>query len=532
MKRIILTLIMVFSLLCQPCYAADKKTDISELKKPEGEYVEHKVCLYIDEKGTIPTYKFFYPVLDGDTRKIEADTPIQLNVPVDELQSISTKLYNDAFVFYESEHMLIEGELIVPDFNSNQFFGKATLEMKLQYINGDFDLEDQLLVELSKEGQIGTYCHTGYWRAIETRRDLSRGVSEADYEKTIVGPKDAFIEHYNTNLGLIRRRIKDINLHTKTYYLGKYTKTKVGIIYIKGICKNGLVKDIEKELESINIDAIIDSNYLKRYLNTSKSLFPTIKGTERPDLASLSLLEGKVLIITDNSPEVLILPTFFIDFFHTSDDYYQKAINISFIRFIRLIAFILAIFLPAIYIAITTHNPDSIPINILLSFQSQRLTVPFPAFVEAIIMIVSFEILRESDIRIPSSMGTAISILGGLVLGEAAVSAGIISPIMIIIVAISAISGMLMQSIEAINSIRWYRFTSIILASIFGYYGIFLGIILILTTLSDTKSENKDYLYPFSPINFKEQQDGFIKTNIKGTKYRNPILSNNHIRGK
>ena len=228
----------------------------------------------------------------------------------------------------------------------------------------------------------------------------------------------------------------------------------------------------------------------------------------------------------------MILPTFFIDFFHTSDDYYQKAINISFIRFIRLIAFILAIFLPAIYIAITTHNPDSIPINILLSFQTQRLTVPFPAFVEAIIMIVSFEILRESDIRIPSSMGTAISILGGLVLGEAAVSAGIISPIMIIIVAISAISGMLMQSIEAINSIRWYRFISIILASIFGYYGIFLGIILILTTLSDTKSENKDYLYPFSPINFKEQQDGFIKTNIKGTKYRNPILSNNHIRGK
>lgn len=142
MKRIILTLIMVFSLFCQPCYAADKKTDISELKKPEGEYVEHKVCLYVDEKGTIPTYKFFYPVLDGDTRKIEADTPIQLNVPVDELQSISTKLYNDAFVFYESEHMLIEGELIVPDFNSNQFFGKVTLEMKLQYINGD--LEDYI----------------------------------------------------------------------------------------------------------------------------------------------------------------------------------------------------------------------------------------------------------------------------------------------------------------------------------------------------------------------------------------------------
>ncbi|MBQ8472312.1 MAG: spore germination protein [Bacilli bacterium] len=368
--------------------------------------------------------------------------------------------------------------------------------------------------------------------AVETRRDLTRGVSEADYEKTIVGPKDAFIEHYNTNLGLIRRRIKDENLHIKTYSLGKYTKTKVGLIYLNGICKDELVNSIDKKLKKINIDCIIDSNYLKRYLNNSKSLFPTLKSTERPDLASLSLLEGKVLLIVDNSPEVLILPTFFIDFFHTSDDYYQKQLNISFIRIIRLIAFIISIFLPAFYIALTTHNPDSMPINLLLSFQSQRLSVPFPAFVEAILMIIIFEILRESDIRIPSSMGTAISILGGLVLGDAAVSAGIVSPIMIIVVAISAISGLLMQSIEAINSIRWYRFILIILTSIWGYYGIFLGIILILTNLSDTKSQDKDYLYPFAPINFSEQKDGFIRINEKKYKFRNPILSNNKIRGK
>ena len=368
--------------------------------------------------------------------------------------------------------------------------------------------------------------------AIETRRDLSRGVSEADYEKTVVGPKDAFIEHYNTNLGLIRRRIKDTNLHLKTYFLGKHTKTKVGLVYINNICKSELVDAIDSKLKKINIDGIIDSNYLKRYLNKSKSLFPTLKSTERPDLASLSLLEGKVLLIVDNSPEVLILPTFFIDFFHTSDDYYQKQLNISFIRIIRLIAFIISIFLPAFYIAITTHNPDSMPINLLLSFQNQRLSVPFPAFVEATLMIITFEILRESDIRIPSSMGTAISILGGLVLGDAAVNAGIVSPIMIIVVAISAISGLLMQSIEAVNSIRWYRFILIILSSLFGYYGIFLGIILILTNLSDTKTQDKDYLYPFAPINLNEQKDGFIKIPNKSLKTRNPILSDNNIRGK
>ena len=368
--------------------------------------------------------------------------------------------------------------------------------------------------------------------AVETRRDLTRGVAEANYEKTILGPKDAFIEHYNTNLGLIRRRIKNINLQVKTIDTGVYTKTKVGILYIKGIVKEDLVNKTYKKLQKINLDGIIDSNYLKRYLNSSKSLFPTLKGTERPDLASEALLEGKIIIVVDNSPEVLILPTFFIDFFHTSDDYYQKPINVTFIRIIRLLAFIIAIFFPALYVALTTHNPDSMPINLLISFKTQRMSVPFPAFVEAILMIIAFEILRESDIRIPSSMGTAISILGGLVLGDAAVNAGIVSPIMIIVVAISAISGLLVQAIEAINSIRWYRFLLIILASIFGYYGIFIGIIFILINLSDTKSEDKDYLYPFAPINLEEQKDGILKINTKGNKLRNPILSNNKVRGK
>ena len=366
--------------------------------------------------------------------------------------------------------------------------------------------------------------------AIETKNNLTRGISIAEYEKTIIGPKDSFIEDYNTNLGLIRKRIKDKNLYIKTYELGNLTKTKVGLLYLNNICKKDLINKIDNKLNKINIDGIINSNSLKRYLNTSNNFFPTIKSTERPDLTAMSLLEGKVIILTDNSPEVLILPTFFIDFFHASDDYYQKQTNVTFIRFIRLIAFLLSILLPAIYISITTHNPDSMPIKLLLSFISQRQNVPIPAFVEAILMIISFEILRETDIRIPSSMGTAISILGGIVLGDAAVQAGIVSPIMIIVIAISAISGMLMQSIEAINSIRWYRFLFIILSSFFGFYGIFLGSILLLTTLSSTKSIDKDYLYPFAPFNLDEQRDAILKIQNK-IKCRNPLLTNNKKRG-
>ena len=171
------------------------------------------------------------------------------------------------------------------------------------------------------------------------------------------------------------------------------------------------------------------------------------------------------------------------------------------------------------------------PITLLLSLPKQRQSVPFPAFLEAILMIIAFEILRESDIRIPSSLGTAVSILGGLVLGDAAVSAGIVSPIMIIVVAISAISGLLMPSIEAINSIRWYRFILIILASIFGGFGIFLGTILILANLAEMKSEGVDYLYHFAPINFEELKDSILRIPSRKAKRRNPLLSNNKIRG-
>lgn len=366
---------------------------------------------------------------------------------------------------------------------------------------------------------------------IETKSSLSRSVSEADYERSITGPKDSFVEHYNTNIGLIRRRIKSIDLNIETMEIGRYTKTKVGILSIKGIARENFKKVISEKLKKINIDGIIDSGYIKNYLNEKGTLFPTIKETERPDLVSMSLLEGKIVLVVDNSPDALILPTFFIDYFHMSDDYYQKSINVTFIRIIRLIAFIIAIFLPGYYIAITTHNYDSLPINLLINFISQQSTVPFPSFFEGLLMIISFEILRESDMRIPSSMGTALSILGGLVLGDAAVSAGLISPIMIIVIALSAISGLIFQSIEIINAIRYLRFIIMILSSLFGLYGIFIGIIIILINLSSTNSFNKDYLYPYSPINLSMQLDGFIKYD-QDTKHRSPILSDNHVRGR
>ena len=366
--------------------------------------------------------------------------------------------------------------------------------------------------------------------AIETINMPSRTVSMSEYEKSITGPKDSFTENFNTNVGLIRKRIKNIDLKLENKVIGKYTNTITGIMYIDGICKKDLIEKILNKLNKINTDGLIDSSYLIRFLSNNSNLFPNIKRTERPDLASQSLLEGKIIIIMDNSPDVLILPTFFIDFFHMSDDYYQKSFNVTFIRIIRLLAFIIAIFLPSYYVSITTHNVDFIPINLLVNFIGQRSSVPFPSFIETIIMIISFEILRESDIRVQTNGGTAISILGGLVLGDAAVAAGIISPVMIIVVAISAISSLVFQSIEIVNAIRFWRFILIILASIFGLYGLFLGIVLIIINIANTKNIDENYLYPFAPINLDEQKDGFIKIRNK-IKKRNLLLSNNKNRG-
>lgn len=369
---------------------------------------------------------------------------------------------------------------------------------------------------------------------MEIRASLDRGIGKAEAEVSIRGPKDAFTENFNTNLGLLRKRLKTSNLWTSTLMIGKQTQTKVGILYMQNIAEKNLITEIEKKLNKINIDGIIDSSYLKQYLNQESAIFPTIMTTERPDLAGMALLEGKIIIMIDNSPYALILPCFFIDFFHTPDDYYQKPINITFIRLVRLVAFFIAILIPAYYIAITTHNYDSITTDLLVNFLAQRKTVPFPALVEALLMTISFEILRESDMRMASTMGTAVSILGGLVLGDAAVSAGIISPIMIIVVAISAISGLVFTSIELTAAIRWWRIIFMILATLLGIYGIFLGIILLTTKLCSINAFNKPYLAPFAPFIFYEQKDSFIRlSNPKTIKKRNPLLTKkNQIRGR
>lgn len=369
--------------------------------------------------------------------------------------------------------------------------------------------------------------------AIEARATVDRGIPIVNNEASITGSKDAFNENFNTNVGLIRRRIRDCNLYVDGMFVGKSSKTKIGILYMNNIAIKKNVDNIKNKLKKINVDGILDTGNLKSYLDSKTNFFfPTITSTERPDKVAQALLEGKIAIVSDNSPFVLITPTFFVDYLHTSDDYYEKAINTSFIRIIRFLAFIIAIFTPALYIALTTHNQDILPLSLFLNFMEQRDTVPFSALIEALFMSISFEILRESDIRKPASMGTSVSILGGLILGDAAVSAGIISPIMIIVISISAISGLAFSSVEMIYALRWWRFIMLFLAMFFGLFGIFVGFIILLASLVTTSSESLPYLAPFSPFIKEEIKDTIVKGNHKKTRFRNPLLTKNRIREK
>ena len=389
-----------------------------------------------------------------------------------------------------------------------------------------------------KKNQIYDFVNNGFLiiiyksiYAVEVKAKLDRGINNIQSELSLSGPKDSFSENYNINLGLIRRRIKTCDLMVKNLNVGFKSKTKVGILYIDDIVDKKIVKRINEVLEKIDIDGIIDSSYLKVTLEGQKSFFPTIMMSERPDKSAMALLEGKVVILVDMSPYALILPSFFIDFFHTTDDYYQKSFNTTFIRIIRFLAFLIAIFTPACYIAVTTRNYDIVPLDLLLMLKAGRTFVPFSAYIEAFFMIVCFEILKESDIRMSNTSGSSISILGGLILGDAAVSAGIVSPIMIIVVAISSIAGLVFSSIELVNALRIYKIILLLLSTLLGIYGVIIGTIYMIYKLLTLKVFGIPYLVPFVPFDKNEINDSFIKKE-ESVKKRNSFLTNNIVRGR
>ena len=387
---------------------------------------------------------------------------------------------------------------------------------KRNLFKGKFDLFNDLTKDIPsvsfikiKEDEVTQYLFNGFSVlihkndivAFETRAQLDRGVTEPTSEPTIKGPKDSFNENYNTNIGLIRRRIKDENLYLEELNLGKRTKTKIGVLYMNDIVDKELLEDVMSKLNSIKTDKILDTYYIKELMKVeSNTLFPTVKSTEKPDIIAKSLTEGKICIVSENSNNVLIIPTFFLDYFYYDEDNYQKKFFSYFVKCIRILALFVTIFAPAIYLALITYDQQMLPTSLLMSFGSQRANVPFPALIEASFLIFTFELLYEGDTLTPLSRGTALSILGALVLGDAAVSAGIVSPIIVIVIAISAISSLFFVYYDFQAFVRVYRYSTMILSSFFGLIGILIGFFIFITNLCSLKTFNKPFLLPITPI--------------------------------
>jgi spore germination protein KA len=341
-----------------------------------------------------------------------------------------------------------------------------------------------------------------------------RGVTEPASENVVRGPREGFSETLRTNTALLRRKIKDPNLWLETKQIGRVTKTDVAVMYIKSIANDKLVAEVHERLNRIDVDSILESGYIEELIQDETfTPFPTVYNSERPDVIAAELLEGKIAILVDGTPYVLIVPALFVSFLHAAEDYYQRADISSFIRLLRYIGVFISLLGPSLYVAITTFHQEMLPTSLLIGLAAQREAVPFPAFIEALMMELAFEILREAGVRMPKYIGAAVSIVGTLVIGQAAVQAGIISAVMVIVVSITAISSFVLPAYNMSIAFRMLRFPLMGLAASFGLFGIIVGVIALILHMCSLRSFGIPYMTPFAPI---------VPTDIKDTLFRLP----------
>ncbi|WP_127496275.1 spore germination protein [Paenibacillus glycanilyticus] len=347
---------------------------------------------------------------------------------------------------------------------------------------------------------------------ITTRSVEKRSIEQPATEQVIRGPREGFIEPLGTNISLIRYRLQSPDLRIQTMEIGRRTKSKVAVCYMDGITNPALVEEVHNRLSKIDIDTVLDSGYLEQFIEDNHySPFPQVQYTERPDKVVANLAEGRVSILVDGSPLALVVPTVFNQFYQTVEDYTERFLLMSSIRFARLIALVFSLVFPSLYVSIISYNPELIPTDFAVAVAGGRAGVPFPAVIEVIIIEISMEVLREATIRLPQQVGGALSIVGVLVVGQAAVAAGFASPITVVIIALTTIGSFATPAYNAALALRLLRFPLIILAGTFGLYGVMIGLILIANHLLSLKSFGVPYLSPLIPVDFQGLKDLLIR---------------------
>lgn len=366
--------------------------------------------------------------------------------------------------------------------------------------------------------------------SIGTRKWEKRGVDEPQTETVVRGPREGFTETLRVNTSMLRRKIKSPNLRLEAMKIGEQTKTDICIAYIKGIVKPGVVEEVKKRLRKIKTDSVLDSGYIEAYIEDAPfSIFATVGDSERPDTIAGRLLEGRAAIFVDGSPFVLTVPMVFIECFQTAEDYYIRSFYASLLRVLRLLCYFITILAPGLYVALTTFHQELIPTKLLFTMTAGLSGVPFPATLEALIMVLMFDILKEAGIRLPKPVGSAISIVGALVIGQSAVTAGLVGPFMVIVISITAIASFVVPAISDSTSLLRYFF--LILSGFIGGIGIIVGVMFVLVYLVSLKSFGVQYLSPITPMSRQGMKDCFVRAPLWAMIKRPWMLSGeNNIR--
>jgi len=367
---------------------------------------------------------------------------------------------------------------------------------------------------------------------LSTQAFKERAVEQPQTEQVIQGAREGFIESIGTNISLMRKRMRSSNLHVELTQIGEETATNVVYCYVNGIVNMDLVNEVQRRLEQVKTDTLYGSGYLEQFIEDNYySPFPQVQNTERPDKAVAAMLEGRVVILVDGCPFALIVPAVFSQFIQATEDYNTRFMMASMVRMIRLVALLFSLIFPSIYVSLISFNPEMIPTKFAVAVAGGRAGVPFPSIVEIFALEAIMEILREATIRLPQQVGGALSIVGVLVIGQAAVQAGFVSPITVVIVSLTTIGSFATPAYNAAIAFRMLRFPLMGLAGTFGLYGVMVGLILIVNHVSSLESFGVPYLSPLVPGSRSGLKDMFVRLPVWAMKTRpEQLLVNDETR--
>lgn len=412
-------------------------------------------------------------------------------------------------------------------YNGEQEISTDLIMSSIIYLDDIFSEEDESKITdyIVKGSSVIIVSGSSNYIVANTGQFENRSVQSPEVEESVRSPRDAFNENMDTNISLIRRRIKDPTLKIDYCIVGRRTKTSVAVIYLQDVANSKHVTELKKKLEGIDVDGVLESGYIQKFIsNKNSTLFPQVGISERSDSACANILEGRVCILVDGSNLALISPKNFIGFLDAGDDHYDNAYMGKFLKVLRFSSLVMTLTLSSLYVTVVAYHSDILPAQYILALAASRVQVPVNALTEAVLMELVLELLREANLRLPKQIGSSISIVGTIVIGQAAVAAGLVSPLMVIIVALSSMASFAVTDYTIMNPIRLLKFLMIFLCGVFGLFGFIMGLSIVLIKITSIENFGVPYTATIAPFN-KQDFKNYASSNVATTKKRPSFLN-------